>query len=139
MKKNIHTKNVNIAIFAKQNLLLINLIKKYNNYRKIRDHDHYTGKFRGAAHNKCNLDYSVSNEIPVVFYNGSNYDYHFIIRELAKNMDGDMDCLGENTEKNITFKVLIRKEYKGVQTTFKIKFIDSFRFMNRSLSNITDN
>ena len=139
MKKNIHTKNVNIAIFAKQNLLLINLIKKYKNYRKIRGHDHYAGKFRGAAHNKCSLDYSMSNEIPVVFYNGSNYDYHFIIRELAKNMDGDMDCFGENTEKNITFKVPIRKEYKGVQTTFKIKFIDSFRFMNRSLSNITDN
>ena len=37
------------------------------NYRKVRDHCHYTGKYRGAAHSICNLTFNVSNEIPVVF------------------------------------------------------------------------
>ena len=48
---------------------------KFNNYRKARDHDHYTGKFRGAAHSICNLRYKVQREIPVVIHNGSKYDY----------------------------------------------------------------
>ena len=51
-------------------------------YRK--DHCHYTGKFRGAAHSICNLRYKTPKEIPVVFHNGSTYDYHFIINKLAK-------------------------------------------------------
>ena len=44
---------------------------------KVRDHCHYTGKYRGAAHNICNLKYKVFKEIPIVFHNGSIYDYHF--------------------------------------------------------------
>ena len=51
---------------------------------KVRDHCHYTGKYRGAAHNICNLRYKIPKEIPVVFHNGSTYDYHFIIKELVK-------------------------------------------------------
>ena len=47
-------------------------------YRKVRDHCHYTGEYRGAAHNICNLKYSLPKEIHIVFLNGSNYDYHFI-------------------------------------------------------------
>ena len=43
--------------------------------QKVRDHCHYTGKYRGAAHNICNLRYKVPKEIPVVFHNGSTYDY----------------------------------------------------------------
>ena len=53
------------------------------NYWKIRDHYHYTGKYRGATHSICNLAFQISNQIPVVFHNVSNYDYHFIIKELA--------------------------------------------------------
>ena len=53
-------------------------------YRKIRDHDHYTGEYRGAAHSICNLKYCVPKKIPIVFLNGSDYDYHFIIKELAE-------------------------------------------------------
>ena len=49
-------------------------------YHKVRDHCHYTGKFRGAAHSICNLRYKTPKEIPVVFRNGSTYDYHFIIK-----------------------------------------------------------
>ena len=69
---------------------------------KVRDHCHYTGKYRGAAHNICNLRYKIPKEIPVVFHSGSTYDYHFIIKELVKEFDGNFECLGENTEKYIS-------------------------------------
>ena len=100
--------------------------------QKVRDHCHYTGKYRGAAHNICNLRYKVPKEIPVVFHNGSTYDYHFIIKELVKEFDGNFECLGENTEKYITFSVPIKKkiENKDLEITYKIKFIDSYRFMS---------
>ena len=84
--------------------------KKYLEYRKVRDHDLDTGKFRSAAHSICNLRYSTTREISVISHNGTNYDYHFIIKELAKKFNTqDFNCLGENMEKHITFKVPIKK------------------------------
>ena len=74
------------------------------------DHCHYTGKYRGAAHDICNLRYKTPKEIPVVFHNGSTYDYHFIIKKLAEKFDGEFECLGENTEKYIIFSVPIKNE-----------------------------
>ena len=53
-------------------------------YCKVTDHFHCTGKCRGAAHTICNLRHSKPKNIPVISQNGSNYDYHFIIKELAK-------------------------------------------------------
>ena len=82
------------------------------NYWKVRDHCHYTGKHRGAAHSICNLKFNVPNEILVVFHSGSNYDYHFIIKELGKEFEGEFECFGENTEKRKTFSVPIKKEVK---------------------------
>ena len=79
-------------------------------HRKVRDHCHYTGKFRGAAHSICNLRYKTPKEIPVVFHNGSTYDYHFKINKLAKEFYGRLECLGKNTEKYITFSVPFSKE-----------------------------
>ena len=94
---------------------------------KVRDHCHYAGKYRGAAHDMCNLRYKIPKEIPVVFHNGSTYDYHFIIKELVKEFDGSFECLGENTEKYITFSVPIKKTIKNkdIEITYKIKFIAS--------------
>ena len=51
---------------------------------RVRDHCHYTSEYRGAAHSICNLKYSVPKEIPIAFHNGSKYNYHFIIKELAE-------------------------------------------------------
>ena len=92
-------------------------------------------------HNICNLRYKIPKEIPIVFHNGSAYDYHFIIKELVKEFEGNFECLGENTEKYITFSVPIKKkiENKDIEITYKIKFIDSFRFMATSLSKLVDN
>ena len=104
-------------------------------YNKVRDHCHYTWKFRGAAHSICNLIYKTPKEIPIVFHNGSKYDYHFIIEQLAKEFKGKFECLGENKETYITFSVPIEKKLDNGETiTYKLKFIDSFRFMSTSLS-----
>ena len=58
-----------------------------------------------------------------------------------KEFEGNFECLGENTEKYITFSVPIKKkiENKDIEITYKIKFIDSFRFMATSLSKLVDN
>ena len=110
------------------------------NYHKVRDHCHYTGKYRGAAHSICNLRYKTSKEIPIVFHNGSTYDYHFIIKEVANEFEGQFECLAKNTEKYITFSVPIEKELDNVKTiTYKLKFIDSYRFMSTSLSKLVEN
>ena len=87
------------------------------------------------------MRYKIPKEIPVVFHNGSVYDYHFIIKRLVKEFDGNFECLGVNTEKYITFSVTINKkiENKDIKITYKIKFIDSYRFMAMSLSKRIDN
>ena len=89
----------------------------------------------------CNLRYKVPKEIPIVFHNGSTYDYHFIINELVKEFKGNSECLGKNTEKYITFSVPIKKkiENKDLEITYKIKFIDSYKFKSSSLSKLIDN
>ena len=61
---------------------------KYQNdkeYSKVRDHCHYARKYRSAMDGICNLRYSVLKKDPIVFYNGSNYDYKFIIKRLAED------------------------------------------------------
>ena len=92
------------------------------------------------------MNYKISKNIPVVFHNGCTYDYHFITKELAKEFEGQFEC--ENTEKYITFSVPINNEItktdednnkKTIQIPYKLKFIDSFRFMSASLSSLVDN
>ena len=111
-------------------------IKKYH---EVKDHCHYPGKYRSATHNICNLRCKKPKEIPVVFHNGSTYDYHFIIKELAEEFEGEFECLGENTEKYISFSVPIKSEItkndkdgndKTTKISYKIKFIGSYRFMS---------
>ena len=87
------------------------------------------------------MRYKIPKEIPSVFRNGSTYDYHFIIKELVKEFDGNFECLFENTEQYITFSVLLKKkiENKNIEITYKIKFIDSYRFMSMPLSKLINN
>ena len=120
---------------------------KDKKFLKVRDHCH-TGEHRGAAHNICNVSYSVPKEMPIVFHNGSNYDYHFIIKELGEEFEKQFTCLGENAEKYITFSVLIEKEVTRIDKngeeitktiSCRLQFIDSARFMASSLSNLVNN
>ena len=69
------------VIFANKNLKINMGDKKHH---KVRDHYNFTGESRGAAHSIYNLKYSVPTKTPIAFYNGSKYDYHFIIKELAE-------------------------------------------------------
>ena len=81
-------------------------IKKFSkgkNYRKSRDHCHYTSKYRGAAYSICDLRFNVSNKILIDSPNGSNNDYHFIIKELANEFNKKFECL---QKKSMVMKVL---------------------------------
>ena len=129
------TRNKKFITYVKKNLVLMKIDKsKFKLNRKVRDHCHYTGKFRRAAHNICNLRYKISREIPLVFHNGLTYDYHFIIKQLAEEFRGQFNCLGKNTEKYIIFLVPIYKENDDSERIiYKLKFIDSYRFMSTSL------
>ena len=101
--------NQNVYCICKKEFITSDTTEHKKNH-KVRDHCHYTGKYKGAAHNTCNLRYKIPKEIPIIFHNGSTYDYHFIITELVKEFEGKFECLGENTEEYITFSAPIKKE-----------------------------
>ena len=140
MKKKSHENQIKCHICRKEFCTDKNNKKEFKQKQKVRDHDHYTGKYRGAAHSNCNLRYKTLREIPVIFHNGSTYDYHFIIYKLVEEFKGNFDCLGENTEKYIiTLSAPIKKDLDNGKTiTYKLKFIDSYRFMDRSLASLVD-
>ena len=88
---------------------------------------------------KVLLRYKVHKKIPLVLHNGSTYDYHFIIKQLAEDFKGQFECLGENIEKYITFSVTNKEDDNSKKITYKLKFIDSYRFMQSKLSDLVDN
>ena len=80
----------------------IPLIPEENKFYK-KQKDCYICKKSFSTYDICDLRYKTPKEMAVVFHNGSTYDYHFIIKEFAKEFQGQSECLGENTEKYITF------------------------------------
>ena len=134
MKKTNQIMNKMNVIYAKKNLVL--MIKNTITSEIIVV---TTKKCRDAARNICNLRYKTPKEIPVVFHTGCNYDYHFIIKELAKEFKIQLECLGENTKKYITFLVPIKKQLdNGEIIIYKIKYIDRFWFVPSLLSSLVD-
>ena len=69
---------------------------------KVREHCHFTGRYRGAAHNSCNLKYRKPNFTPVMFHNLSGYDSHLFIKNLGFSQ-GNIDCIPNNEERYISF------------------------------------
>ena len=80
--------NAKISIICKGKFE--NKYLKDKKYLKFRDYCHYKGEYRGAAHSIFYLKYSVPKKIPIVFHNGSNYDYNFIIKELAEEFKNNL-------------------------------------------------
>ena len=93
----------------------------------MRDHCHVTGKYRGSAHTDCNLSYRLTNKIYVIFHNLRGYDSHLIMQEIGK-FNKNINVIPNNMEKYMAF--MINKN---------LIFIDSFQFMNQSLSNLANN
>jgi len=98
---------------------------------KVRDHCHITGKFRGAAHQLCNLNVRTSLDVKVAFHNGSNYDFKFIVKKLYK-ICKEIQAIPFTDEKFLTFKINI----PGTKISFT--FIDTIRFLPSSLENRTE-
>ncbi|CAH3171239.1 unnamed protein product [Porites evermanni] len=69
---------------------------------KVRDHCHFTGNYRGAAHNKCNLMCKKPRILPVIFHNLQGYDAHLFIKQLAC-LPGELNCIPSTEEKYISF------------------------------------
>ena len=100
--------------------------KKFLFKNKVIDHDHITGKFRGAAHSSCNTKLRIDPEkvkIPVFFHNLRGYDAHLIMQYIGEQ-DGTLSCIPNNKEKYISFS--------WRQFVFK----DSFQFMLKSLDEL---
>ena len=154
---NIPTKKM---IFGKEEEILFNkattcmcwLCKGELGLDKVRDHCHYTGRYQGAAHIKCNLEYRKPAFTPVVFHNLANYDAHLFIKNLGYD-DGNITCIANNEEKYISFskevtvgtysKKAVDAEgdlyYEQKPVKHKIRFIDSFKFMSTSLNQLVNN
>ncbi|CAC5356779.1 unnamed protein product [Mytilus coruscus] len=106
-------------------------IEKFEENNKVREHDHLSGKYRGAACQSCNTKEGKATKlIPVFFHNGSNYDFHFLIEELMKKEDkyNKVKLLSKNSENYISI------DYGSYYE--KLRFLDSYRFMLKGLSDV---
>ena len=118
--------------------------KRKEKKRKVRDHCHYSGLYRGAAHFSCNLQYKIPSYIPVIFHNLAGYDAHLFIRELAKYTTG-MGVIAKNTEDYISFSIKVEvdkyvdKEGNERTKEMELRFIDSIKFMSSSLDSLVNN
>ena len=105
--------------------------------KKVRDHCHFIGKYRGAAHQKCNALFRKPKFVPVFFHNLSGYDAHLFVKNLNSMGEGNIDCIPNTEEKYIGFSKSI-KDKKG-KLKYKLRFLDSFKFMASSLDKLVNN
>ena len=141
-KKMIFTKR-DIAIFEKSTSCWICGEGFTDDDEKVRDHCHYTGKFRGAAHNSCNIKFRRPKFTPVIFHNLSGYDAHLFIKNLGVS-EGKINCIPNNEEKYISFTKHVEvnrfmKKEKEEIVTRELRFIDSMKFMSSSLDKLVKN
>ena len=124
---------------------------KFDEKPKVRDHCHYTGKFRGAAHQSCNLKFQRPKFTPVFFHNLQNYDAHLFVRALGL-MDEvlSIKCIPNNDEKYISFSLRFElkritkwdpkgEEWIEVVIPHEIRFLDSFKFTLAGLDGLVKN
>ena len=113
---------------------------------RVRDHCHFTGRYRGPAHNSCNLKYRKPKNISVFFHNLSGYDSHLFIKKLGTpDKNENIKCIPNNEEKYISFtKTIVTGQYTSKKgeiknKTFDIVFKDSLKFMSSSLEALVNN
>ena len=95
--------------------------------RKVRDHDHISGKYRGAAHSNCNIRLRTTYKIPVIFHNFRGYDSHLIVRALGLFKDMSLNVIGQALEK-----------YMVINWGDHLVFKDSLQFLSCSLERLVD-
>ena len=119
--------------------------KKYTNEDiKVRDHCHITGKYRGSAHQECNLKLRVNPEeikIPVIFHNLRGYDSHFIMQEIGAIVKKYeyTNKKGEKCQMNINAIPNNMEKYMAFMLGNHLVFLDSFQFMSSSLDKLVNN
>ena len=118
---------------------------------KVRDHCHFTGKFRGAAHGQCNLALKKDKTVPVGFHNGTKYDFHLLVRELGR-VNGHIRTIARNSEQYISVEKAVRISETTVvdkngapkldagkpvtkKDTWYIRLVDTLGFLQASLAN----
>ena len=111
---------------------------------RVRDHCHITGKFRGSAHQECNLKLRITPEdikIPVIFHNLRGYDSHFIMQQIGEiaNKHGYTNKKGEKQDLNINAIPNNMEKYMAFMLGNHLTFIDSFQFMSSSLDKLVSN
>ena len=111
---------------------------------RVRDHCHYTGRYRGPAHNKCNLNYRKQNNISVFFHNLTGYDSHLFVKKLGYT-EGTIKCIPNNEQKYISFTKTIKtgtytnKKGEIKNKYFDIIFKDTLKFLAASLDVLVSN
>ena len=108
---------------------------------RVRDHCHITGKYRGSAHQDCNLNFRLTDKIPLIFYNLRAYDSHFIMQNIgqkAKNHTYKKKN-GEKCQMNINVIPTNMEKYIGFMLGKHLIFVDSLQFINSSLEKLVDN
>ena len=110
----------------------------------VRDHCHITGKYRGSAHQECNLKLKIKPEhikLPVIFHNLRGYDSHFIMRSVGKiaNKPKYINKNGEERKMDINVIPNSMEKYLAVMLGNHLTFIDSFQFMSTSLNELVNN
>ena len=115
--------------------------------KKVRDHDHLNGKYRGASHNSCNINAKRIDFVPVIFHNLSGYDAHLFIKQLAhkiEEINNEIEELNSKREKGVKkipkykFKILAKTSENYISFSFGcLRFIDSYRFLSSSLANLS--
>ena len=111
---------------------------------RVRDHCHITGKYRGSAHQECNLKLRLNPEeikIPVIFHNLRGYDSHFIMQEIGAIVKDHAykNKKGEVIEMNINATPNNIEKYMAFMLGNHLTFIDSFQFMSSSLEKLVSN
>ena len=116
--------------------------KKYSEKDiRVRDHCHITGKYKGSAHQDCNMNFKQADKIPVIFHHLSGCNSHFIMREIGQiaKKHTYKNKKGEEQQMNINVIPNNMEKYMAFMLGKHLVFLDSFQFMSSSLDKLVSN